>query len=533
VSALGEQTWFRVGDRSLEGWVHRPDGGLAVGAVVIAGPFAHEALVTYRALRVLAVEAARRGFVVVRFSWSGTGDSEPAPMDVDRSTAWQADLAGAVDLARAASGLEEVDAVGVRFGASVVSAADIPLRKRVLWGPLGGRTFLRRQSSLLKMHLPDGFPLAAHGVELCGYLLDDESAASLRALPDPRTSTPRHSSDGSQVVFDDDPEASAELFDREPPEARVPLPSIEKVLDALPPVASVKLPEWQPERELISFEPTGRTRVRQTLLNVGPDRLPGIFTEAVDIPQATASALFVPFANDPKGVARIGRATSFRLASLGVPTLRADRRGVGDAANPGDLAEVATFTETGADDVAQLATWLAERTGNPIVGIGSCSGAWLVARASTAVPFQRLVMVNNLKWTTSIRPQADDAGDDGRASRPAASRKGKLFRRLRHSVRLGAPYVIRYRLFSQFGPDQIVETLLRAVPEKTSVTLLFGTGGDQRNWESARGPTSVRRLIRRGRRIRVVYDPRTDHALMSQAAFESYLELLDREFAES
>ena len=144
------------------------------------------------------------------------------------------------------------------------------------------------------------------------------------------------------------------------------------------------------------------------------------------------------------------------------------------------------------------------------------------------VPFERLVMVNNLKWTPSIRPQAEDAGADNRAGKPAGTRSP--LRKLRSLVRLRAPYIIRYRMFSKFGPDQIVETLLRAVPEKTSITLLFGTGGDKRNWESARGPESVRRLIRRGRRIRVVYDPRTDHALMSEAAFESFLELLDREF---
>lgn len=101
---------------------------------------------------------------------------------------------------------------------------------------------------------------------------------------------------------------------------------------------------------------------------------------------------------------------------------------------------------------------------------------------------------------------------------------------LRRVVRSGTPYLIRFRLFSLFHRDEIAETLLGPVPETTAITLLFGTGGDRSHWESARGPDSVRRLSRRKRRITVEYDERADHALMSEAAFEAYLDLLDREF---
>jgi hypothetical protein len=44
MSSFGEQTSFPRGNRTLDGWVRRPDDDGAIGAVVIAGPFAHESL---------------------------------------------------------------------------------------------------------------------------------------------------------------------------------------------------------------------------------------------------------------------------------------------------------------------------------------------------------------------------------------------------------------------------------------------------------------------------------------------------------
>jgi len=541
MSSLGEQTWFRSGDRSLDGWVHRPDDGRVVGALVIAAPFAHEALVTYRTIRVLAVEAARRGYVAVRFSWSGTGDSEPSPTDGDLSRAWQEDLEAAVDLARAASGCEVVAAIGVRFGASVVAAADLPSSKRVLWEPLGGRTFLRMQSTLLKLQLPIEFPLTANQVELCGYSLGADAAASLRSLPDPRSS--RAEGVPGHVLIEDDPRRSADLFDRSPQDALVPLSTIRTILDALDPVAEKLTPQWSPQRELVSLDVVSGRRIRQTLVLVGPDNLPGVLTQAVDGRSATTAAVFVPFAHDSKGASRVGRATSFRLAASGIPTLRADRRGIGDAADPQDLGEGPALLDSASDDIALLARWLSEHTGKSVVGIGLCSGAWLVARAAAATPFERVILVNNRGWTTSRRYRdrqlriserergAADVYAHTDSLTTSASRSGGGFgRRIKRFLRFRSPYWLRYRIFSPLGVDEVPEMLLRAVPKETSVSVLLGPSGDHQYWQASRGPDSLRRLMRRGHRIEVVYEPRADHSLMTTKGLESYLDFLDREF---
>ena len=181
------------------------------------------------------------------------------------------------------------------------------------------------------------------------------------------------------------------------------MPSIGRALDSLDALPTAPLPDWTPERDLTSVDPASGTRIHQTLVSIGADRLPGIFTEPVDVPRGTIAALLVPFGSDPKGTDRIPRATSVRLAAWGVSTLRADRHGIGDAADPQDVEEGRTLTERAYTDVAQFATWLAERTGNPILGIGMCSGAWLIARAATLVPFERLIMVNNQAWSTKRR----------------------------------------------------------------------------------------------------------------------------------
>jgi predicted alpha/beta hydrolase len=540
MTSVGEQTWFRSGSRTLEGWVHRPDDGRVVGAVVIAGPFAHEALVAYRAIRVLAVQAARRGFVAVRFGWSGTGDSEPAPSDLALATAWQQDLAAAAELARAASGLQAVDAIGVRFGAAVVDAAG-GMRRRVLWDPLGGRAYLRMQSSLLTLHLPDWFPRAPQGIELGGEILDEEQAASVRALPDPRSRASDPDADRGRVILEDDAQTTAELFGGAPQDARVPLPSITRALDALVPDPEAALPDWTPQREALSTDPVSGRRIRQTLLAVGPRRSPGILTEPADGSPAGVAALFVPFANEPKGMNRLCRATSVRLGGGGVTTLRVDRRGIGDAADPDDLVESPTFDEAGVEDIAESARWLADRTGKPIVGIGLCSGAWFVARAAALAPVQRVLLVNNKAWSTSPRYWDRQARILGRLRDAAVidendhlelARAGEagLARRLKVAARFGAPYPVRHRVFSRWGRDEVPELLLGAMSERTSVRLVLGPLSDQQYWEAARGPESARRLTRRGRRIDVEYDPRLDHSLLSVAGYDAYIALLEHEF---
>lgn len=176
------------------------------------------------------------------------------------------------------------------------------------------------------------------------------------------------------------------------------------------------------------------------------------------------------------------------------------------------------------------------------MGIGLCSRAWLVARAAAATPFERVILVNNRAWTMSrlyrdrqlrISEGERDAADvyaDTDSLTTSASRSGGGFgRRIKRFLRFRSPYWLRYRIFSPLGLDEVPEMLLRAVPKETSVSVFLGPCGDHQYWQALRGPDSLRRSMRRGHRIEVVYEPRADHSLMTTKGLESYLDFLDRE----
>lgn len=114
-------------------------------AVVICQPFGYEYLTLHRALRQLATRIARRGIGVLRFDYSGTGDSPGRLLDA-RLAAWRDEIGQAIDEIRRSTGAERVGLVGVRLGAALALAA---ARERgdvaalALWDPVvWGRTYL-------------------------------------------------------------------------------------------------------------------------------------------------------------------------------------------------------------------------------------------------------------------------------------------------------------------------------------------------------------------------------------------------------
>ena len=135
---------FGASERPLFGYYHAP-GGPGSGAVVICPPGAGEHQYAHRALRVLAQRLAERGRHVLRFDYSGTGDSWGEGTDADPA-AWIADAGEAVQELRAMSGARRVDLVGLRFGGTVAArtAAGRPdVGRVVLWDPvLDGEAWL-------------------------------------------------------------------------------------------------------------------------------------------------------------------------------------------------------------------------------------------------------------------------------------------------------------------------------------------------------------------------------------------------------
>ena len=79
---IEEPLWFGPEGRPLFGWLTRPVGGLAQGAVLCAPPIGREARAGRRAIRSLAISLAARGYVTLRFDYDGTCDSSGGFIDV-------------------------------------------------------------------------------------------------------------------------------------------------------------------------------------------------------------------------------------------------------------------------------------------------------------------------------------------------------------------------------------------------------------------------------------------------------------------
>lgn len=137
--------YFGASERPLFGYHHAPSG-VGVGAVVLLQPWGSEYEYAHRTMRILAQRLAERGCHVLRFDYTGTGDtwgpSTAADLDL-----WEEDAAAAVLELRAMTGRPRVDLVGLRLGAVVaarVAAGRRDIGSVVLWDPIvDGEAWLR------------------------------------------------------------------------------------------------------------------------------------------------------------------------------------------------------------------------------------------------------------------------------------------------------------------------------------------------------------------------------------------------------
>jgi exosortase A-associated hydrolase 2 len=124
----------------------RPDGMVARRGVLLCNAFGREAIRAHRVYRVLAERLARAGCDVLRFDYSGTGDSAGEELDADLA-AWRDDVCAAHAELQRRSGATNVTWFGMRFGALIAQQAAQDLTqgadRLVLWDPVvDGRDYL-------------------------------------------------------------------------------------------------------------------------------------------------------------------------------------------------------------------------------------------------------------------------------------------------------------------------------------------------------------------------------------------------------
>ncbi len=108
-------------------------------AVVICPPIGQEFVRTHWCLRLVAAQMARRGIHVLRFDYSGIGDSGQTLKDIRKREVWRYDVQSAAKWICQVSGASSAMLLGLRMGATLaVQAAQrmSSVNSLLLWEPV-------------------------------------------------------------------------------------------------------------------------------------------------------------------------------------------------------------------------------------------------------------------------------------------------------------------------------------------------------------------------------------------------------------
>jgi len=145
-----------VNGRSLFGCYHKPIvEGDPVSGVVLCYPHGHEYTAAHRAFRQLATRLARSGLPVLRFDYSGCGDSA-GDREEGSVSEWLDDIRSAILELKRRSLCSRIQLVGLRLGAtlSILSGSELGgVEAMVIWDPVvSGAQYLAELNRLHEEH---------------------------------------------------------------------------------------------------------------------------------------------------------------------------------------------------------------------------------------------------------------------------------------------------------------------------------------------------------------------------------------------
>jgi len=477
------------------GLLHAPAGAPLATAVLIAPPWGWEAVASHRSLRAWAQHLARAGHVTLRFDLPASGDSGGAPGDASRLEAWVGAITAAADWLRADSGCGRIATLGLGLGGLVAGKAiadGARIDDLVLWAaPARGRAFVREQRAFSKLQasrltpseeperygLPDGW-LEAGGFVLAAETIDALEHLDLRSLRtgalaralllqregagiDTRlrlhleqagidvTVGPGYGWE-AMVFHPERPQAPDEVFAR-----------VSSWLAQAPEPGAAAVPRARPSAAASEtvLEIDG-ARVRESSLTVQrpAGRLVGVLAQPVDAPQAGLCTVFLNAGAVRRiGPNRIWVEAARRWAARGVPALRIDLEGIGDA--DGDANRYRDVTEFYVPELVDQVTSVldvlqARGVGDRFLLAGLCSGGyWAFQAAVREERVSAAVLVNSgaLVWDNDLVSRRD-----GR--RVARLRKLDWWRRILR----GEVTVARMRAIARAYAQDVVRRRLRS-----------------------------------------------------------------------
>ena len=149
--------YFRTSEKSLFGCYHRPRGkNQRDCGVVLCYPLGQEYIWSHRTFRQLAVGLSRVGFPVLRFDFTGCGDSE-GDCDQWRIHQWKTDIESGIAELKTRGEVKKICLIGLRLGATLARMVGInreDIEGMVLWDPvINGMDYVEELKSRHHKHL--------------------------------------------------------------------------------------------------------------------------------------------------------------------------------------------------------------------------------------------------------------------------------------------------------------------------------------------------------------------------------------------
>jgi dienelactone hydrolase len=148
MSIATQPIYFESGRETLFGWLHLPPEHSRLDrGIVICKPFGYEAICAHGSIRAFADACAASGATVLRFDYTGTGDSSGGDSEADELAQWCDDIRAAMQALRRTCRINHIGLLGMRLGAllaALVAADDPDIDDIIAVAPIvNGRRYLR------------------------------------------------------------------------------------------------------------------------------------------------------------------------------------------------------------------------------------------------------------------------------------------------------------------------------------------------------------------------------------------------------
>ena len=447
VTQVERQAFYFGSDAApLFGWLHLPRAK-PVGrmGMVLCPPLGVDYVSTYPVLRHLANRLAFHGIPVLRFDYSGMGNSSGFNIDADRVASWLSDIRAAHSTLARITGCTEVGLFGVRIGGLLAAtvAHDTALPCLALWGPVTrGRAYMREMRA---MHLTaEATPLALgddSNIEAGGFVFTPQTARDLTAISldalVPKAErilfAARDDLPGDQVV----PKSWVGAEQQTLPDFvgmmsaphntrhRIPFAALDHLEDWLVstarivnighvPGSNALRPESQPRSARLLDRPT-RATANESVFHFGDQNARfAIVTEPVG--NILANAPWAIFSNSgadhTAGQNRLYVLLSRALAQVGICSVRFDFPGVGDSIVAPPAPENVTYQLSNNTELASLISALQQQRGaQKFILMGLCSGAFASFHGALNLkqqPIVECILFNPLVFYSTLGMSLDE-----------------------------------------------------------------------------------------------------------------------------